>query len=92
MSKAAAVTETTGQAQAEEKSSAIFTTPLAAQCIAEFLGTFIVILVGDGAVAAAVFADSIDGWGVAVMWGLAVTFGIGRSFQSCCHNRHGCLS
>ena len=44
--------------------------------MAEFLGTFIVILVGDGAVAAAVFANSIDGWGVAVMWGLAVTFGI----------------
>ncbi len=76
MSKAAVISETTGQSQAEEKSSAIFTTPLAAQCIAEFLGTFIVILVGDGAVAAAVFTNSIDGWGVAVMWGLAVTFGI----------------
>src|SRR5262245_29458315 len=45
-------------------------------CLAEFIGTFIVILVGDGAVAAAVLTSSIDGWGVAVMWGLAVTFGI----------------
>ncbi|HEY7911354.1 MAG TPA: MIP/aquaporin family protein [Blastocatellia bacterium] len=49
---------------------------LGAVCLAEFIGTFIVILGGDGAVAAAVFANAIDGWGVALMWGLAVTFGI----------------
>jgi glycerol uptake facilitator protein len=54
----------------------VFTATLPGQCLAEFIGTFIVILVGDGAVAAAVLAGSIDGWGVAVMWGLAVTFGI----------------
>jgi glycerol uptake facilitator protein len=76
LSKAAALAETTEQSQAEIESSPIFTTSLTAQCVAEFLGTFIVILVGDGAVAAAVFANSIDNWGVAVMWGLAVTFGI----------------
>src|SRR5437868_2689294 len=49
---------------------------LTGQCIAEFIGTFIVILIGDGAVAAAVLANQLDGWGVAMMWGLAVTFGI----------------
>jgi glycerol uptake facilitator len=49
---------------------------LIGQCLAEYIGTFIVILVGDGAVAAAVLTGAIDSWGVAVMWGLAVTFGI----------------
>jgi len=76
MSRATAAVETVEDASKEKPLNALFTTPLAAQCVAEFLGTFIVILVGDGAVAAAVFANSIDGWGVAVMWGLAVTFGI----------------
>src|ERR1044072_4402323 len=76
MSRATAAAETVEEDSNEKPLNAIFTTSLAAQCVAEFLGTFIVILVGDGAVAAAVFANSIDGWGVAVMWGLAVTFGI----------------
>jgi len=49
---------------------------LAGQCVAEVIGTFIVILLGDGAVAAAVLTGALDGWAVAVMWGLAVTFGI----------------
>jgi len=49
---------------------------LIGQCLAEFVGTFIVILVGDGAVAAAVITNNVDGWGVAVLWGLAVTFAI----------------
>ena len=61
---------------AAEKGSAVFNATLPGQCIAEFVGTFVVILVGDGAVAAAVMTNSIDGWGVAMMWGLAVTFGI----------------
>src|SRR5215210_3807428 len=60
----------------DEKGSAVFTACLPGQCLAEFLGTFIVILVGDGAVASAVLTSGIDNWGVAVMWGLAVTFGI----------------
>jgi glycerol uptake facilitator protein len=55
---------------------AIVSSPsLIGQCLAEFVGTFILILVGDGAVAAAVFTG-LDGWAVAVLWGLAVTFGI----------------
>ena len=54
----------------------VYTASLAGQCLAEFIGTFIVILIGDGAVAAAVMTSQLDGWGVAMMWGLAVTFGI----------------
>jgi len=54
----------------------LYTPTLAGQCLAEFVGTFIVILIGDGAVAAAVMTNQLDGWGVAMMWGLAVTFGI----------------
>jgi glycerol uptake facilitator protein len=52
------------------------TSSLLGQCSAEFIGTFIVILVGDGAGAAASLVNQLDGWGVAMMWGLAVTFGI----------------
>ena len=59
-----------------EKESSVYTASLAGQCLAEFVGTFIVILIGDGAVAAAVMTNQLDGWGVAMMWGLAVTFGI----------------
>jgi glycerol uptake facilitator protein len=59
-----------------DKSHNVYTASLAGQCLAEFVGTFIVILVGDGAVAAAVMTQQLDGWGVAMMWGLAVTFGI----------------
>jgi glycerol uptake facilitator protein len=49
---------------------------LLGQCSAEFIGTFIVIFVGNGAGAAASLVNQLDGWGVAMMWGLAVTFGI----------------
>jgi glycerol uptake facilitator len=59
-----------------DKSQNVYTASLTGQCLAEFVGTFIVILVGDGAVAAAVMTNQLDGWGVAMMWGLAVTFGI----------------
>ncbi|MBI3649745.1 MAG: aquaporin family protein [Acidobacteria bacterium] len=52
------------------------TPTLLGQCSAEFLGTFIVIFVGNGAGAAASLVNQLDGWGVAMMWGLAVTFGI----------------
>ncbi len=60
----------------EPSANAVIAAPLAGACLAEAIGTFVVILVGDGAVAAAVFAGAVDGWGVAVLWGLAVTFGI----------------
>ncbi|HKP11106.1 MAG TPA: MIP/aquaporin family protein [Blastocatellia bacterium] len=74
MSKAAAAV---GAAEAtEQPTSDVLATPLAGACLAEFVGTFVLILIGDGAVAAAVFANAVDGWGVAVLWGLAVTFGI----------------
>jgi glycerol uptake facilitator protein len=44
--------------------------------MAEYLGTFIILLLGDGAVAVAVLTGGIDNWGVAVVWGLGVTFAI----------------
>ena len=75
MSKAAIEVETVTDTRNEQLNS-VFTATLAGACLAEFVGTFIVILVGDGAVAAAVLVSSLDGWGVAVMWGLAVAFGI----------------
>jgi glycerol uptake facilitator protein len=76
MSKASIEIETIETVVTAEPESGVFTASLTGQCLAEFVGTFIVILVGDGAVAAAVMNNQIDGWGVAVMWGLAVTFGI----------------
>ncbi|HEY3136797.1 MAG TPA: aquaporin [Blastocatellia bacterium] len=77
MSRAAIETgSTTGVADAAEQRGSILTASLPAACLSEFVGTYILILVGDGAVAAAVLAGSIDGWGVAVLWGLAVTFAI----------------
>jgi glycerol uptake facilitator protein len=62
--------------------SAVLTSSLAGQCLAEFIGTFIVILMGNGAVSVAIMtsaltgASAIDGWAVAMIWGLGVTFGI----------------
>lgn len=49
---------------------------LGRQCLAEFFGTFLLILVGDGGVAVAVFTGALDLWGVAMLWGLAVAFAI----------------
>src|SRR5918911_5627131 len=72
MSKAAV-----GSVEATEQTNeGVLLAPLAGACVGEFIGTFVLMLVGDGAVAAAVFTGAIDGWGVAVMWGLAVTFAI----------------
>jgi glycerol uptake facilitator protein len=62
--------------------NADLTPGLAGQCLAEFIGTFIVILLGNGAVSVAVMtgaltgSSAIDGWAVAMIWGLGVTFGI----------------
>jgi glycerol uptake facilitator protein len=73
---AAAESTVAQQTMAGEKPGGVFTATLPGQCLAEFIGTFIVILIGNGAVAVAVLTNGLDGWGVAVMWGLAVTFGI----------------
>jgi len=43
---------------------------------AEFVGTYILILIGDGAVAVAVFTGALDLTGVALLWGLAVLLGV----------------
>jgi len=44
--------------------------------LAEFVGTLVLVLVGDGAVAVAVFKGAYDLTGVALLWGLGVVFGI----------------
>jgi len=49
---------------------------LGAECRAEFLGTFILIVVGDGGVAVDVFTGSLGLWGVSMLWGLGVTLAI----------------
>jgi glycerol uptake facilitator protein len=49
---------------------------LARQCLAEFLGTFLLILIGDGAVAVAVLTGALDLWAVAMLWAFAVTFAV----------------
>ena len=51
--------------------------PLLSACIAESLGTFILVLFGIGSVAAAVFTGAQIGlWQVAVVWGFGVTLAI----------------
>lgn len=49
---------------------------LKAELTAEFFGTFILIFLGNGAVAVSVWTGAYDLWAVAFMWGLAVTFGV----------------
>jgi glycerol uptake facilitator protein len=51
--------------------------PLLARCLAEALGTFILVFLGCGAVHAAVLMDAQKGlWQVAVVWGIAVTIAV----------------
>ena len=49
---------------------------LVGECLAEFVGTFILILVGDGAVAVAVFTNAYDLTGIALMWGFGVLLAV----------------
>ncbi len=49
---------------------------LSAELVAEFVGTFLLILIGNGAVATSVWAGAYDLWAVAFMWGLAVALGV----------------
>ena len=49
---------------------------LMVECLAEAFGTFALILVGDGVVAAAVLIGSYDPVGVAWVWGLAVIIAV----------------
>lgn len=50
--------------------------PLMGKCLAEFVGTFVLILVGDGGVAVGVFTGAYDLTGVALLWGLAVALAV----------------
>jgi glycerol uptake facilitator protein len=45
---------------------------LIGECLAEIIGTFALILIGDGMVASAVLIGGYDNVGVAVVWGMAV--------------------
>lgn len=45
-------------------------------CLGEFIGTFILVLVGCGSVAVAVLYGTIDLLGVALVWGLGVSLAI----------------
>ncbi|MBI2335330.1 MAG: aquaporin family protein [Deltaproteobacteria bacterium] len=46
------------------------------ECLAELVGTFLLIFIGDMAVGMAVHTGSMDLWGVSCLWGLAVTFAV----------------
>ena len=48
----------------------------AKECIAEVIGTFILILIGDMAVHMAVHTGGMDLWGVSMLWGLGVVLAV----------------
>lgn len=50
--------------------------PTAKECLAELVGTFILIFIGNMAVAMAVHTGGMDLWGVASLWGLAVVMAV----------------
>jgi glycerol uptake facilitator protein len=49
---------------------------LRAELLAEFFGTFILMLFGDGAVAVSVWAGAYDLWAVSLMWALGVALAV----------------
>ena len=49
---------------------------LISQCMAEFIGTFILVFLGNTAIAVAVFAGAYDLAGVALMWGMGVVLAV----------------
>ncbi|MGH9433553.1 MAG: MIP/aquaporin family protein [Terriglobia bacterium] len=49
---------------------------LLGECSAEFWGTLLLILIGDGTTAVAVFTGALDLTGVALVWGLAVALAV----------------
>ena len=51
--------------------------PLAAKCIAELIGTFILVFFGVGSVHAAILTGAQSGiWQVAIVWGIAISLAI----------------
>ncbi len=46
------------------------------ECLAEVVGTFILIFIGNMAVAMAVHSGGMDLWGVASLWGIAVVLAV----------------
>jgi glycerol uptake facilitator len=46
------------------------------ECLAEVVGTFILIFIGNMAVAMAVHTGGMDLWGVSMLWGLAVVLAV----------------
>jgi glycerol uptake facilitator protein len=54
----------------------LFRNQLIGECLAEVLGTFALIFVGDGIVAASVFLGTYDPMGVGWVWGLAVMIAV----------------
>jgi glycerol uptake facilitator len=46
------------------------------ECLAELVGTFILIFIGDMAVAMAIHTGGMDLWGVASLWGIAVVMAV----------------
>ena len=51
--------------------------PLWRECLAELIGTFILVLFGVGSVHAAVLTEAQHGlWQVAIVWGVAIALAI----------------
>ena len=50
--------------------------PTLKECLAEVVGTFILIFIGNMAVAMAVQTGAMNLWGVAMLWGLAVVLAV----------------